>query len=164
MSNDKIYVESLVSDRVGFQMPGSTIVKMWEKKGTKLSFKREELIEAYYIPGVEYFFTHGILYTDDMEFKKEVGLEPEDAEEPVNVVKLDDNLMHRMIGPMPLVDFETEIKKLSYDQRQELIGYIVDHPSELKFEKVDIIDKACSTNILKVLEIQKAMAEDTKEQ
>ena len=162
--SDKVVVENMIGSPVGFKMPGSAIIKMWEKKGQKLSFKRDELIEAYYIPGVEYFFTHGILYTDDMEFKKAVGLEPEDAEEPVNVVKLDENLKRRMIGPMPVAEFTEEIKKLSYDQRQELIGYIVDHPDELKFEKVDIIDKACSTNILKVLEIHKAEQEPDKEE
>lgn len=160
MANDKVVVQSLVEGRVGFQMPGSAIVKMWEKKGTKLSFNREELVEAYYMPGIEYLFTHGILYTDDMAFKKEVGLEPEDAEEPVNVLKLDDNLMRRMIGPMPLAEFTETIKKLSYDQRKELVAYIADHSDEMKFEKVDIIDKACETNILKVIEIQKAAKED----
>ena len=47
MSN-KVVVENMIGSPVGFKMPGSAIVKMWEKKGQKLSFNRDELIEAYF--------------------------------------------------------------------------------------------------------------------
>ena len=160
MADRKISVESMVNHQIGFTMPGSSIQKVWSKRGSKLSFNYDDLLEAYSIPGVEYFFKTGMLYTDDMEFKREVGLEPEDAEEPVNVVKLDEGFMKRMVGPMPLSEFNEQMKKLSYDQRQSLVDYIVDHPNELKMEKVDTINKACNVNILRALELDKAAKEE----
>ena len=74
---------------------------------------RQALYEAYYEPGIEYMFTHGILYTDDMAFKKMVGLEDEDAVEPTKTIKLEDNFIKRMVSYMPASDFEKEMEKLS---------------------------------------------------
>ena len=156
---DKIYVESMVSHRVSILMPGSTIWKRWPKRGAKIPFSRNELIEAYYDPGIEYMFTHGILYTDDMEFKIAVGLEDEDTTEPTKTIKLDDNFMKRMIGLMPVAQFEEEIEKLSYDQRQMLVEYAINHQSELKMDRVDLLDKKCGVHILKSIELAKSMEE-----
>ena len=38
----------------------------------------------------------GVLFIDDLEFKKELGLEPEDAVEPVNVILLEDKFIERL--------------------------------------------------------------------
>ena len=46
------------------------------------------LKQIIYNPGVEYIFKHGLLTIEDMKVKKALGLEPEDATEPVNIIVL----------------------------------------------------------------------------
>lgn len=159
-NKDKVYVESMVNHSVSVLIPNTNIQKTWKKKGAKLSFDRETLVEAYYDPGIEYMFTHGILYTDDMDFKKAVGLEPEDATEPVNVVKMEDSYMKRLIGLMPLYQFKEEIEKLSYDQRQMLVQYAADHVEELKLDRVPIIDEKCGVHLMKSIELKRQAEEE----
>lgn len=160
MSNEKVFVESMVTHGVSILLPGTNIQKTWQKKGAKISFDRDALIEAYYDPGIEYMFTHGILYTDDMDFKKAVGLEPEDAKEPVNVVKMEDAYMKRLISFMPVSEFEKELDKLSYDQRQMLVEYAVNHSNELKLDRTAIIDEKCGVHLMKAIELKKKAEED----
>lgn len=160
MSNEKVFVESMVNHGVSILLPGTNIQKTWQKKGAKLSFDRDALVEAYYDPGIEYMFTHGILYTDDMDFKKAVGLEPEDAKEPVNVVKMEDAYMKRLISFMPVFEFEKELDKLSYDQRQMLVEYAVNHFNELKLDRTAIIDEKCGVHLMKAIELKKKAEED----
>lgn len=159
MDNNKIYVESMVNHPISILMPGTFTWKRWQKKGAKVSFNKEELAEAYFDPGIEYMFTHGVLYTEDMDFKKEIGLEPEDAKEPVNVIKLEDSFIKRMISFMPLTDFESELEKLSFDQRKMLVEYVIKHPTELKLDRTDLIDKKCGVHILKAIELKKQAEE-----
>lgn len=160
MENDKIFVESMINGTVSLILPGSTIARNWSKKGQKLAFDRQALYEAYYEPGIEYMFTHGILYTDDMPFKKLVGLEDEDATEPTKTIKLEDNFIKRMVSYMPVPEFEKEMEKLSYDQRGMVVDYILRHPTELKLDRIEIIDKLCQVNILKSIELKKAEQEE----
>ena len=47
----------------------------------------------------------GMLYIEDMAVKKELGLEPEDAKEPVNIIVLSDKEMRHYIT-MPLAQFK----------------------------------------------------------
>lgn len=160
MENDKIFVESMVNGTVSLVLPGSTIARNWSKKGSKLAFDRQALYEAYYEPGIEYMFTHGILYTDDMDFKKLVGLEDEDATEPTKTIKLEDSFIKRMISYMPVSDFSQEMDKLSYDQRGMVVDYIMKHPTELKLDRTDIIDSKCNVHILKAIDLMKAEKEE----
>ena len=160
MENEKIYVESMVNGTVSLMLPGTTIARNWSKKGSKLAFDRQALYEAYYEPGIEYMFTHGILYTDDMAFKKMVGLEDEDAVEPTKTIKLEDNFIKLIVSYMPASDFEKEMEKLSYDQRGMVVDYILRHPNELKLDRTEIIDKMCQVNILKSIELKKAETEE----
>lgn len=159
-NTNKVVVESMVNHPVSVLFPNSNIQRTWNKKGVKFSFDRELLVEAYYDPGIEYMFTHGILYTDDMDFKKTVGLEPEDAQEPVNVIKMEDSFMKRLISYMPVQQFAEEIEKLSYDQRQMLVQYIGEHPSELKLDRTHIIDEKCGVDIMKALQLKKQAEEE----
>ena len=83
MENKKVMIENCVNHEVGIVLPELGIRRTWERKGAKKSIDLSLLREAMYEPGVEYMFTSGMLYIDDLEVKKELGLEPEDATAPV---------------------------------------------------------------------------------
>ena len=86
----KVKVVSLVSQRVILTVPELRLRRVWERKGATMVIPFEQLEEAMYSPGVENLFRNGILGIDDMEVKIALGLEPEGAEAPVNIITLND--------------------------------------------------------------------------
>ena len=111
--NKKVKVVSLVSQRVVLTVPDIRLRRVWERKGATMVIPFEQLEEAMYSPGVENLFRNGILGIDDMEVKIALGLEPEDAEEPVNIITLNDQQRKRYLTVMPLPEFKENMKKLS---------------------------------------------------
>ena len=78
---NKVKIENLVSSRVVLTMPEMRLRRVWEKKGAVKVIPFDQLEEAIYNPGVEALFRDGVLGIEDMEVKKALGLEPEDADE-----------------------------------------------------------------------------------
>lgn len=154
MNTNKVTVENMANHKVSVVLPGTTIIKRWPKKGAKLSFDRDALIEAYYDPGIEYMFTHGVLYTDDMDFKIAVGLEEEGTETPTLMKKMDENYLKRLISLMPISQATEEINALSYDQRQMLVDYAVNHYNDLKMDRIAMLDSLCGSHITKTIELK----------
>ncbi len=87
---NKVKIENLISSRVILSMPELRLKRVWEKKGAIKTIPFEQLEEAIYDPGVESLFVDGVLGIADMDVKKKLGLEPEEAEEPVNIIVLSD--------------------------------------------------------------------------
>lgn len=160
MNEDMVMVKSMTKGIVGFNLPDLKLRKEWPKKGARLPISKDILREAIYTPGVEYMFKNGILFIEDMEFKKELGLEPEDATEPENVIELDDKKMARYITFMPVSDLKKEIEKLSLNQRKDLVDYAIEHNTELKMDRVTLINEMCHTDLLKAIELKRKAEED----
>ena len=111
--NDKVIVTSMVSGNVGLILPHLRVNKSWPKKGAKLPIDKEILREAIYEPGVEYMFKNGILYIDDMDFKIELGLEPEGAKTPEAIIPIDEKYLERVLKRMPIVEMKQAIKAMN---------------------------------------------------
>ena len=107
--NEKVIVTSMVNGIVGITLPNSRIKKIWPKKNTKLPVDKDLLREAIYEPGVEYLFKNGILYIEDMDFKIELGLEPEGAKAPTEIIPVDEKYLNRILKLMPLSEMKTAI-------------------------------------------------------
>ena len=159
MNEEMVMVKSMTKGIVGFNLPDLRLRKEWPKKGARLPVSKAVLREAIYNPGVEYMFKNGILFIEDMDFKKELGLEPEDATEPKNVIELDDKKMARYISLMPVSELKKELSRLSSNQKKDLVDYAVEHHTELKMDRVSVIDEVCNTNLLKAIELKKQAEE-----
>ena len=125
--DDKVNVISTVTGTVGITLPELHFKREWPRKGTKLAISKDILREAIYDPGTEYIFKTGMLYIDDMEFKKEIGLEPEDAVEPENVIVLNDKQMKRYLTVAPVRDLKEVLPKLSKEQLKNLVNYAIEN-------------------------------------
>mgnify|MGYP003294163585 CR=1 FL=1 len=123
--NEKVIVTSMVGGNVGLTLPHLRVNKTWPKKGTKLPVEKEVLREAIYEPGVEYMFKQGLLYIDDMDFKIELGLEPEGAKAPTEIIPVDEKYLNRVLKLMPLSEMKAAINKMSDNQKKELLDYAV---------------------------------------
>ena len=151
----KVKVTNLVSRRVNINLPEMRFRRIWETKGAIRTIPFAELEEAMYNPGVEALFKNGVLGIDDMEVKRELGLEPEDAEEPVNIIVLNDQQRKRYLTVMPLAEFKTKLKELSKDQIEELAQYAIQNEL-VDFDKDEFIKKLINIDIIGSIQLNKA--------
>lgn len=150
----KVKVVSLVSQRVVLTVPDLRLRRVWERKGAVAVIPFEQLEEAMYSPGVENLFKNGILGIEDMETKIALGLEPEGAKAPVNIITLNDEQRKRYLTVMPLHEFKEEIKKLPIEQINELAAYAIEHEI-LDFDKSEIIKKYVDVDIMRAVKLNR---------
>ena len=151
----KVKVVSLVSQRVVLTVPDIKLRRIWERKGAIAVIPFEQLEEAMYRPGVENMFRNGILGIDDMEVKIALGLEPDGAKEPVNIITLDDAQRKRYLKVMPLPEFKEKIKELPIEQINELAAYAIANEI-MDYDKSEVIQQYVDVNIKKAIELNRA--------
>jgi hypothetical protein len=159
---EKVKVVNLISSRVNIDLPEMRLNRIWEKKGAVKAIPFNQLEEALYNPGVEALFREGVLGIEDLEIKKKLGLEPEDAEQPVNIIILDDTQRKRYLKVLPLHEFKEKIKTLPVEQIRELAQFAIDNEI-VDFDKAEIIKKITGTDIIGTIQMNKADKEEIKE-
>lgn len=152
--DEKVKVKSLVSNRVFLSVPDMRLSRVWEKKGTVRTIPFDQLEEAMYNPGVEAMFRDGILGIDDMETKIALGLEPEGATEPVNIIVLDEAQTRRYLTILPIYEFKEKIKELPYDQIIEMANYAIRNEIA-NFEKSEIIKQMTGIDIISAIKLNR---------
>lgn len=151
---EKIRVISKHQGPVSVNIPDLRFKREWSNKGASIPIERETLEEMMYDSGFKYMIDTGMLYIEDLEVKKELGLEPEDATEPVNIIVLSDNDMKRMMTAMPQFEFDAKLKTLNYEQMLALADFAI--KNELgDFGKCDAIKKACGKDILTAIKLNR---------
>ena len=144
---NKVKIENLISSRVILSMPELRLKRVWEKKGATKTIPFEQLEEAIYDPGVESLFVDGVLGIADMDVKKKLGLEPEEAEEPVNIIVLSDKERKEWLVDLSVAEFRNKMKELPREQVIELANYAVDNEIT-NFEKSEILKRAVGIDVL----------------
>lgn len=151
---EKIRVISKHQGPISVNIPDLRFKREWPNKGSSIPIERETLEEMMYDNGFKYMIDTGMLYIEDLEVKKELGLEPEDATEPVNIIVLNDNDMKRMMTAMPQFEFDAKLKTLNYEQMLALADFAI--KNELgDFGKCDAIKKACGKDILTAIKLNR---------
>lgn len=155
---NKVKVVNLISSRVNINIPDIRLNRIWERKGAVKVIPFDQLEEAMYNPGVEALFREGILGIEDLEIKKALGLEPDDATEPVNIIVLNDTQRKRYLTVMPTSEFKAKVKELPIEQVRELAKYAIDNEIAA-FDKAEIIKKMIGTDIIGTIQLNKADTE-----
>lgn len=151
---EKIRVISKHQGPVSVDISDLRFKREWPNKGASVLIEKETLEEMMYDSGFKYMIDTGMLYIEDLEVKKELGLEPEDATEPVNIIVLSDNDMKRMMTAMPQFEFDAKLKTLNYEQMLALADFAI--KNELgDFGKCDAIKKACGKDILTAIKLNR---------
>lgn len=159
MEKEMVTVISTVNGTVGIYLPDLRFKREWTKKGQRQRIDKELLQDIMYDSGSEYMFRTGMLYIEDMDVKKEIGLEPEDAETPVNIIVLDDKQMQRYLTVMPLHEFKENVKKLSIEQVKNLVDYAVEKES-ITFDKSEYLEKITGLNAMQMIQLNRKNKED----
>ena len=159
MEKEMVTVISTVNGVVGIYLPDLRFKKEWTRKGQRQKIDKDLLQDIMYDPGSEYMFRTGMLYIEDMDIKKEIGLEPEDATEPVNIIVLDEKQLNRYLTVMPLHEFKENVKKLSIEQVKNLVDYAVQKES-ITFDKAEFLEKITGLNAMSMIQLNRKNKED----
>ena len=151
---EKIRVISKHQGPISVNISDLRFKREWPNKGASVLIEKETLEEMMYDSGFKYMIDTGMLYIEDLEVKKELGLEPDDATEPVNIIVLSDNDRKRMMTAMPQFEFDAKLKTLNYEQMLALADFAI--KTELgDFGKCDDIKKACGKDILPAIKLNR---------
>lgn len=122
-----VSVQNMVRANVSIQRPEFGINRVWSDFGQVMKIPFDNLEQGMWDTAIRNLFTSGILYIESLKDKIDLGLEPAEAEEPVNIVMLDENKMTNLLKNVPLTVFKTEVQKLTRVQVDSLISYAITH-------------------------------------
>lgn len=101
----------------------------------------------------------GKLYIEDMELKKELGIEPEDAEKPT-LILLDEKELARFWKNLPFAQFKVETKTLTREQLKSLAEYAIRHGEDGDIKKANYLSELSGYDVLKGIELEKLNQEE----
>ena len=156
MERDMIKVRSESDRTIVMNVPELGIRRTFRKRGQEFPFERDTLYQAYYDPSIEYLFTHGMVTTDDEQFKENFGL-LQDGKEAVYI--LSETQKKRFIKAMPVSEVKKELKNMNREQIEDLVDYAIEHYTEFNLDRADLFSKASGKNILKAIENYKSSLE-----
>ena len=165
--NDKVKVRSTANATVGISLPEYKFSRTWPSKGTQVLIDKDLLEEAMSRPGVQYLFEQGILYIDDMEVKKDLGLEPLDAKEPTNIIIPDDQMVKRLLTVAPSYELKKALETLPTEQINEFASRAIEI-GDISLERSDIIKKVAAKHgltidVARAITLNKQAKEPVKE-
>lgn len=155
--SDKIKVISEFNGRCVIENSDLRISRVWPARGSTVLFTKEQIEELMFDPAFSNMVKEGYLYIEDMEVKKEVGIEPEDATEPTAIL-LDDKQLKRFWKDMPLAQFKIETKNLKKVQLDSLAEYAIREGGG-SIEKANYLSKISGYKILKGIELEEQSKE-----
>ena len=158
-----VIVTNMVDSRVGIADPSTGIRRRWEKRGQSLPIPFDALQNLLWQDGVRRMFTEGILYIQNMEDKKELGLEPQEATEPTNLIALSQLQMKELLTVKPISVFKVEISKLPDTQIDNLIDYAISERI-VNAEKCAILKQVTGRDIIKAVARQQEIEEEEKQE
>lgn len=160
---ENVKITSMATGSVSVNLPDLRFSRTWPRKGSVITVPKAILREGIFDEGLNNMLKAGVLFIDDLEFKKELGLEPEDAVEPVNVILLEDKFIERLLKYMPLGEFKTEYGKLTQDQRIDVAHYAITH-TLIDFDKDAVIKQRTGIDVIKGIDLNKQNTEVLPEQ
>ena len=149
---EKVKVVSTVKSRMGVKVPELRFSRQWLKKGSAVMIDRDILEELMYDSGFKYMIDSGMLYIEDMAVKKELGLEPEDAKEPVNIIVLSDKEMRHYMVTMPLAQFKEKVTELRKEQLETLVDFAIENRLA-DIDKAKYIKELCGKDIVRAIQL-----------
>ena len=156
--SDKVKIISAFDGRCGIDNSDLHISRRWPARGSSVLMDKSVVEELMYDDSFKNMIEDGTLYIEDLEFKKELGIEPEDATTPT-IIYLGDKELERYWKTMPLSQFKVEIKKLKKNQIDSLVDYAMNHGEEGTIPKANFLSEVSGRNILKGIELNKQSKE-----
>ncbi|MBQ5917921.1 MAG: hypothetical protein IIW92_05135 [Lachnospiraceae bacterium] len=155
---DKVKVICASNGRCVINSRELNIRRIWRGRGDVVIFSKEDIEKLMYDAAFSNMIREGYLYIEDMDIKKEIGVEPEDAETPT-IILLDDKTLDRFWRLMPFAQFKIETKSLTKAQITMLAKYAILHGEDGNIEKANYLSDISGYQILKGIELEKQSKE-----
>ena len=152
-TSNKVKVVSMTSGRLGITSQEYNFNRTWPDKGSSMMIDKDVLEQLMFDEGVKYMFDHGMLYIEDMDVKKELGLEPEDAVEPVNVIVLKESDMKSLLRDYSFLAFKEKLSKVSREQIRDLAQYAVNNRL-VDIDKCNYIRERCDIDVIQTIRLK----------
>lgn len=154
MENKKVMVISNTVGSVSINVPSLHFRRVWERMGAKKPVDLDVLKEIIYDPGVEKMFRLGILYIEDMDVKKELELEPQDAKAPVNIVMLSEAEKINLLKDVNFDTFKKKCANLSQQELENLVDFAIEREL-VNMDKCRFLKLKTGRDIIKTIENNK---------
>lgn len=156
LNNDtKVDLVNTLDSVVEINLKDPLINRRWDRKGVVRQIEWGVLKEAFYDTGVQNMIVMGILYIPNMEVKIELGLEPPEAVEPVNIIVLNDTEKRRYLTVMTFKEFEAAVAKLGNEEIKNLADYAIEN-NLMDIDKDSLIKKRIGVDVIKAITLNKA--------
>lgn len=156
--SEKVKVISQFDGRCGIDNSDLRISRRWPARGSSVLMDKETIEELMYDDAFRNMIEDGTLYIEDLELKKQLGIEPEDATTPT-IILLDAKELERYWKIMPLAQFKAEVKKLKKAQIESLVDYAINNGEDGSIPKANYLTEISGRNVLKSIELQKSAQE-----
>lgn len=156
---DKVVIKNTTNSPVTIMSAMQNFKRELAPNGASISIDKEIFSQLLYEPGIKYMIDTGILYIEDLKVKQELGIEPEDATEPVNVIVLTDKERRKYMVNLPLDEFKANVDKLGYEQIEALADYAVKNKL-VDFDKCEYIKEKCGRDVIAAVRLAKQNKED----
>lgn len=150
MTQRMVKVQNMVNKTISIKKPEYQINKRWTQKNQVILIPFDTLEQMLWNEGIRKFFDRGILYISEMKDKIDLGLEPEGAVEPQNIIVLNDTQIKELLTTKPFLVFKKEIENLSGTQVSEIVNYAITHDIA-DVEKSNYLKKVTGVDILRAI-------------
>lgn len=132
------------------------ITRYWNKKGHTQGLPFGMVEQLLWNEGFRRMLEDGTLYIENLQDKIDLGLEPTDAKEPVNIIVLNDKQMEEYLTTIPFTVFQKEIEKLTRTQVDNLVQYAIEHRL-IDSQKCRFLKELTGKDILKTISFKEDM-------
>ena len=154
----KVKVIGTVLGGITVSLPNLSWIREWPRKGAAVMVPFGILEEGMYDTGFGNMLRDGDLYIEDMAVKRELGLEPDEAKEPENIIILTDNKMLYLMKTASLEDLRSTLSKVSIEQANNLAQYAIENEYN-NLDKAEIIKERTGIDIIKSILLERANKE-----
>ena len=152
MGNEKVKIVSMTNGLVSVKIPAVSFQREWLGRGSSVMVEKDKLEEMMYDTGFKYMIDTGMLYIEDLQVKKDLGIEPEDATAPVNIIVLSEADKKRYMTVMPLKDFKAQTAKLSIEQLNILVDFAVAN-RYADFDKAKVLKELTGRDVIQTIRL-----------
>lgn len=159
MEKRKVKVVNLTKGDILVKVPALSFTREWMAQGSFFDIEEDLLEELMYDQGFKYMIDQGMLYIEDMPAKQELGIEPAEATEPVNIIVLSDKERRRYLVNFSQKEFEEKVSKLSLEQVRMLADYAIENRIT-DYDKAEFLKKICEKDIIQAIRLNDQAKEE----
>lgn len=158
MADRMVAIKSMVDNLVSVRKPEYGINRRWQTRGQVLMLPYEQVEQLLWDGGFRNLIDSGILYIEDLQTKKDLGLESADATKPENIIALNEQQLKAYLTELPLETFKRQVSRLPKLQVDNLISYAVEK-GYTDSAKSAFLKDLTGQDILKMVSVKMEMEE-----